>query len=114
MASLLGLPPEVLKRHPFPGPGLAVRIIGEVTPEKVRMCRGANAIVEQVMKEEKLYDKVWQAFAYLGDDRVTGVLGDERTVGAQVTVRVGRVGRRDDRGLVPHAPRGDGEESRAG
>ena len=84
---LLGLPPEVLKRHPFPGPGLAVRIIGEVTPEKVRMCRGANAIVEQVMREEGLYDKVWQAFAYLGDDHVTGVLGDERRVGAQVTVR---------------------------
>jgi GMP synthase (glutamine-hydrolysing) len=84
---LLGLPPEVLKRHPFPGPGLAVRIIGEVTPEKVRMCRGANMIVEQVMREEKLYDKVWQAFAYLGDDHVTGVLGDERRVGSQVTVR---------------------------
>jgi len=88
LGSLLGLPAEVLKRHPFPGPGLAVRIIGEVTPEKVRMCRGANAIVEQVMREEKLYDKVWQAFAYLGDDHVTGVLGDERRVGAQVTVRV--------------------------
>ncbi len=88
LGSLLGLPAEVLKRHPFPGPGLAVRIIGEVTPEKVRMCRGANAIVEQVMKDERLYDKVWQAFAYLGDDQVTGVLGDERLVGAQVTVRV--------------------------
>jgi GMP synthase (glutamine-hydrolysing) len=88
LGSLLGLPPEVLRRHPFPGPGLAVRIIGEVTPEKVRICRGANAIVEQVMREEKLYDKVWQAFAYVGDDKVTGVLGDERTVGSQVTVRV--------------------------
>lgn len=88
LGSLLGLPPEVLRRHPFPGPGLAVRIIGEVTPEKVRICRGANAIVEQVMKQESLYDKVWQAFAYLGDDKVTGVLGDERTLGAQVTVRV--------------------------
>ncbi|HVB95094.1 MAG TPA: glutamine-hydrolyzing GMP synthase [Nitrososphaerales archaeon] len=88
LGSLLGLPAEVLKRHPFPGPGLAVRIIGEVTPEKVRMCRGANAIVENVMKSEKLYDKVWQAFAYIGDDHVTGVLGDERLVGAQVTLRV--------------------------
>ncbi len=88
LGSLLGLPAEVLRRHPFPGPGLAVRIIGEVTPDKVRICRGANTIVEQVMREEKLYDKVWQAFAYVGDDRVTGVLGDERTVGAQVTVRV--------------------------
>jgi GMP synthase (glutamine-hydrolysing) len=88
LGSLLGLPAEVLKRHPFPGPGLAVRIIGEVTPRKVRICRGANAIVEQVMREEELYDRVWQAFAYVGDDKVTGVLGDERTLGAQVTVRV--------------------------
>jgi GMP synthase (glutamine-hydrolysing) len=88
LGSLLGLPAAVLRRHPFPGPGLAVRIIGEVTTEKLRMCRGANLIVEQVMQEEGLYDKVWQAFAYLGDDQVTGVLGDERRVGAQVTVRV--------------------------
>jgi GMP synthase (glutamine-hydrolysing) len=88
LGSLLGLSVDVIRRHPFPGPGLAVRIIGEVTPEKLRMCRGANLIVEQVMHEEKLYDKVWQAFAYLGDDQVTGVLGDERRVGSQVTVKV--------------------------
>jgi GMP synthase (glutamine-hydrolysing) len=88
LGSLLGLPREVLRRHPFPGPGLAVRIIGEVTPEKLRMCRGANRIVEQVMREQGLYDGVWQAFAYLGDDTVTGVLGDMRRVGAQVTVKV--------------------------
>jgi GMP synthase (glutamine-hydrolysing) len=88
VGSLLGLPPELIRRHPFPGPGLAVRIIGEVTPEKLRICRGANHIVEQVMREEKLYDKAWQAFAYVGDDKVTGVLGDERRVGSQVTVKV--------------------------
>jgi GMP synthase (glutamine-hydrolysing) len=88
LGKLLGLPASVIGRHPFPGPGLAVRIIGEVTPEKLRICRGANAIVELVMREEGLYDKVWQAFAYLGDDKVTGVLGDERRVGAQVTVRI--------------------------
>ncbi len=75
-------------RHPFPGPGLAVRIIGEVTPEKLTVCRGANAVVEQVMREEKLYDEVWQAFAYVGDDKVTGVLGDVRRLGYQVTVRI--------------------------
>lgn len=88
LGAILGLPAAVLGRHPFPGPGLAVRIIGEVTPDKLRICRGASLIVEQVMREEKLYDKVWQAFAYLGDDLVTGVLGDERRVGAQVTIRV--------------------------
>jgi len=88
LGSLLGLPPAVLRRHPFPGPGLAVRIIGEVTPEKLRTCRGANLIVEQVMQEEGLYDKAWQAFAFLGDDKVTGVLGDSRRVGAHVTVKI--------------------------
>ncbi|MGH9920097.1 MAG: glutamine-hydrolyzing GMP synthase, partial [Nitrososphaerales archaeon] len=88
LGSLIGLPAAVIGRHPFPGPGLAVRIIGEVTPEKLRMCKGANEIVERVMHEEKLYDEVWQAFAYLGDDQVTGVLGDERRVGHQVTVRI--------------------------
>ncbi len=88
LGSLLGLPAGVIKRHPFPGPGLAVRIIGEVTHEKLRICRGANHIVEQTMRQGDLYDKVWQAFAYLGDDQVTGVLGDERRVGFQVTVKV--------------------------
>lgn len=88
LGTLLGIPAPVIGRHPFPGPGLAVRIVGEVTPEKLRICRAANGIVEQVMREEGLYDKVWQAFAYLGDDQVTGVLGDERRVGAQMTVRV--------------------------
>ncbi len=87
LGSLVGVPADVLRRHPFPGPGLAVRIIGEVTPEKLRICRGANRVVELIMREEKLYDKVWQAFAYLGDDNVTGVLGDTRRVGYQVTVK---------------------------
>ncbi len=88
LGSLLGLPAAVLRRHPFPGPGLAVRIIGVVTPEKLRVCRGANRIVEEVMQDEGLYDKAWQAFAYVGDDNVTGVLGDSRRVGFQVTVKV--------------------------
>jgi GMP synthase (glutamine-hydrolysing) len=87
LGSLLGLPAKVLQRHPFPGPGLAVRIIGEVTKEKLKVCKGANSVVEQVMQEENLYNEVWQAFAYVGDDRVTGVLGDVRRVGFQVTVK---------------------------
>jgi GMP synthase (glutamine-hydrolysing) len=85
---LLGLPPKVLGRHPFPGPGLAVRVVGEVTAEKLRVTREASRIVEEVLKEERLYDGVWQAFAYVGDDKVTGVLGDERRLGFQVTVKV--------------------------
>ena len=88
LATLLGLPRSVIERHPFPGPGLAVRVIGEVTSEKLRMSRESGDIVEQVLKEEGLYQKVWQAFAYVGDDRVTGVLGDERKLGHQVTVKI--------------------------
>jgi GMP synthase (glutamine-hydrolysing) len=85
---LLGLPGEVVERHPFPGPGLAVRVVGEVTEEKLRICREASEIVEEQLREEGLYEKVWQAFAYVGDDEVTGVLGDERRLGRQVTVKV--------------------------
>jgi GMP synthase (glutamine-hydrolysing) len=88
LGMLLGLPRSVVERHPFPGPGLAVRIVGEVTRNKLEICREASRIVEEVLQEEGLYSKVWQAFAYLGDDEVTGVLGDERRLGHQVTVKV--------------------------
>jgi GMP synthase (glutamine-hydrolysing) len=88
MGALLGLPAKVLQRHPFPGPGLAVRIVGEVTEEKLAACRRSNRVVEEVLVEQGVYNKVWQGFAYLGDDRVTGVLGDERKVGYQVTVKI--------------------------
>ncbi len=88
LGALLGLRRSVLRRHPFPGPGLAVRVVGEVTPEKLRICREANRIVEEVLLEDGSYSKVWQGFAYLGDDMVTGVLGDERKLGHQVTVKV--------------------------
>lgn len=88
VGSLLGLPASVTERHPFPGPGLSVRVVGEVTKDKLRICRDAGDIVEQVLRDEGLYSEVWQAFAYLGDDMVTGVLGDERRLGHQVTVKV--------------------------
>ncbi len=87
-ARLLGVPDELLKRHPFPGPGLAVRIIGDITPEKIRICKHASKIVEDELKVAGWYDKVWQAFAAVGDDRAVGVLGDERVYGHIVTVRV--------------------------
>jgi len=90
IASDLGVPDEVVKMHPFPGPGLAVRIIGEVTEEKLRICRDAGQIVEDVLKARGLYDDVWQAFATVGDDRAVGVLGDQRHLGYLVTVRVVR------------------------
>ena len=88
LGTLLGLPGEVVGRHPFPGPGLAVRVIGEVTEEKLRICREASEIVEEELGRVGLYQKVWQAFAYVGDDKVTGVLGDERRLEHQVTVKV--------------------------
>jgi GMP synthase (glutamine-hydrolysing) len=88
LGALMGLPRKVVERHPFPGPGLAVRVVGEVTEEKLRICRQASKIVEDTLEEEGLYPRVWQAFAYVGDDKVTGVLGDERRLGHQVTVKV--------------------------
>ncbi|MDG7011426.1 MAG: glutamine-hydrolyzing GMP synthase [Nitrososphaerota archaeon] len=88
LGKLLGLPKEVVERHPFPGPGLAVRVVGEVTGEKLRIAREASAIVEQVLDEEGIYPKVWQAFAFVGDDLLTGVLGDQRKLGHQVTVKI--------------------------
>ncbi|HXW37817.1 MAG TPA: glutamine-hydrolyzing GMP synthase [Nitrososphaerales archaeon] len=88
LALMIGVPEKMVRRHPFPGPGLAVRILGEVTPEKLRVCRSANRIVEEVTNKHGMYGGVWQAFAYVGDDLVTGVLGDERKVGFQVTVKV--------------------------
>jgi len=88
LGTLLGLPKEVVERHPFPGPGLSVRVVGEVTEEKLRICREASEIVEEQLRREGLHHKVWQAFAYVGDDEVTGVLGDERRLGHQVTVKV--------------------------
>ena len=88
LGGLLGLPQELLQRHPFPGPGLAVRVIGEVTEEKVRICRDASRIVEEVLTEAGVYQSLWQAFAYVGDDKVIGVVGDARRDGRQVSVKV--------------------------
>ena len=88
VARELGVPDKIVLTHPFPGPGLAVRVIGVVTEEKLRICREASAIVEAVLTTKGLYDKVWQAFAVVGDDRTVGVKGDHRQVGHIVTVRV--------------------------
>lgn len=88
VARLLGVPDELLKRHPFPGPGLAVRIIGEITTEKTRICKHASKIVEDELRSAGWYDKVWQAYAAVGDDRAVGVLGDERVYGHVVMIRV--------------------------
>jgi len=88
IAKILGVSEKLLKRHPFPGPGLAVRVIGEVTPSKLSISRKASKIVEEELWESGLYDKVWQAYAAVGDDKAVGVVGDERRYGRIVTVRV--------------------------
>lgn len=88
VAHLLGLPEDIVKRHPFPGPGLSVRIMGEVTEEKITICREASHIVEEELKKVGFYDKVWQAFAIVGDDKAVGILGDEKRFGHIVTIRV--------------------------
>ena len=84
----LGLPEEMLTKHPFPGPGLAVRLLGEVTPERLETLREADAIVVEEVRRAGLYEKVWQAFAVLLPVRSVGVMGDERSYGFTVAVRV--------------------------
>ncbi|MCX8189227.1 MAG: glutamine-hydrolyzing GMP synthase [Nitrososphaeria archaeon] len=88
MAKKLGLPEVIVKRHPFPGPGLAARIIGEVSEEKLYICREASAIVEEELRKAGLYNRVWQAFAFVGDDKAVAVLGDTRYYGYIVTVKI--------------------------
>jgi len=88
VAKELGLPDSIVHTHPFPGPGLAVRVIGEVTEDKLRVCRHAGAIVEDELSKSGFYDKVWQAFAVVGDDLAVGVLGDHRQLGYLVTIRI--------------------------
>jgi GMP synthase (glutamine-hydrolysing) len=83
----LGLPDEIVWRQPFPGPGLSVRIIGEVTREKVAMLQQADAIVREEIRRAGLEREIWQAFAVLPDIRSVGVMGDERTYGHPIIIR---------------------------
>jgi GMP synthase (glutamine-hydrolysing) len=84
----LGLPQEVLVKHPFPGPGLAVRLLGEITRPHLVTLQDADAIVVEEIRRAGLYEKVWQAFAVLLPIRSVGVMGDNRTYGLTVAVRV--------------------------
>ena len=83
----LGLPPVVLNRQPFPGPGLAIRVIGDVTFDKLEVLRSADWIVMDEIKRDGLYDKLWQSFAVLTDTRTVGVMGDQRTYQHVVAIR---------------------------
>jgi GMP synthase (glutamine-hydrolysing) len=83
----LGIPAELLNRHPFPGPGLAIRILGEITPDKVQLLQEADHRYVQGLKEHNLYDQVWQAGAILLPVKSVGVMGDERTYEFTVALR---------------------------
>ncbi len=87
VGSELGLPDEIVWRQPFPGPGLGVRIIGEVTPDKVALLQEADAIVREEIHNAGLDREIWQAFAVLPDIRSVGVMGDERTYGHPIIIR---------------------------
>lgn len=88
VARILEVPSELLERHPFPGPGLAVRIMGEVNEEKLQICKKSSKIVEDELRLAGLYNSVWQAYAAVGDDRAVGVIGDGRHYGHIVMIRV--------------------------
>jgi GMP synthase (glutamine-hydrolysing) len=83
----LGLPSQIVQRQPFPGPGLAIRILGEVTEERLAVLRKADAIVQEEVRAAGLYEKLWQAFAVLLPVRSVGVMGDERTYESTCAVR---------------------------
>ena len=83
----LGMPEHFINRHPFPGPGLGVRILGAITPEKVRILQEADAIFISELREWNLYDKVWQAFVVLLPVQSVGVMGDERTYENAIALR---------------------------
>ena len=84
---LLGVPDELLERHPFPGPGLAVRVLGEITRERLEILRNADEIFIEEIKKAGLYNEIWQAFAVLLPVQSVGVMGDERTYENVVALR---------------------------
>lgn len=87
VARILGIPEDILGRHPFPGPGLAVRILGEITIEKLEILRKADHIFISELKASGYYDRVWQAFAVFLPIRSVGVMGDERSYGHVIALR---------------------------
>ncbi len=100
----LGLPDELLKRQPFPGPGLAVRIIGEVTRERLEVLREADALVQEELQDYDGYSEIWQSFAVLLPIKTVGVMGDGRTYANVVALRIVKStdGMTSDWAKIPH------------
>jgi GMP synthase (glutamine-hydrolysing) len=88
LGKVLGLPEEILKRQPFPGPGLAIRVIGEVNQERLDILRAADQIVLEEIEQTRLRDQIWQSFAVLLPVKTVGVMGDERTYENVIALRV--------------------------
>jgi GMP synthase (glutamine-hydrolysing) len=88
VARSIGLPEEIVRRHPFPGPGLAIRIIGEVTAERLNILRDADLVVRQEINKSGMYHDLWQAFAVLLPIRSVGVMGDKRTYAHPIVLRL--------------------------
>ncbi|EHC12916.1 GMP synthase (glutamine-hydrolyzing) [Fischerella thermalis CCMEE 5273] len=84
----IGLPEEIVQRHPFPGPGLAIRILGEITAERLKILRDADLIVRQEINQRGLYHDYWQAFAVLLPIKSVGVMGDQRTYAYPIVLRI--------------------------
>ncbi len=87
MGRSLGISEQLIGRHPFPGPGLAIRILGDITPEKVEILQNVDKIYIDALRAAGLYDKVWQAGAILLPVKSVGVMGDERTYESCVALR---------------------------
>ena len=120
----LGLPEAFVGRHPFPGPGLAIRVPGEITREKLDILRKADAIYLDEIRKAGLYDEIWQAFAVLLPVKTVGVMGDGRTYDYRLRAARRHLGRRHDGGFLPlrdvvprprrdpHHQRGQGHQPR--
>jgi GMP synthase (glutamine-hydrolysing) len=87
LGKALKIKKSLIGRHPFPGPGLAIRIIGEVTKDRVKLLQAADKIFIDILKEKNLYDKIWQAFCVLIPIKTVGVMGDERTYENTIAIR---------------------------
>ena len=105
VGAALGLPDEIVRRQPFPGPGLAVRVVGEVTAAKLETLRHADAVVAEELRGAGLLDEIWQSFAVLAGVSTVGVMGDERTYGQTVAVRAvtGADAMTADWARIPHS-----------